>query len=214
MALLLILPRSWLRSIYAGIGYRSQTRLVFKNGNFNDVIVSLIVLSNTTMLVGGLAFMRELVKEREIYKRERMVNLKLSSYIMSKIWVALVLAIYQTICYTAIRYTAFEMPGGNRRVALRFHHLLPAHLWWHDVGTFCIGIGSQWKRSAVASRHVHHPADGFEWSHGAAPYSRSCTRKEQLGVSRCHRISGAGSDVAHNSCWALTKEERDDHHSG
>ncbi|HEY5731263.1 MAG TPA: FHA domain-containing protein, partial [Anaerolineales bacterium] len=53
----------------------------FEDGNFNNVVITLIVLTNTTILVGGLAFMRELVKERDIYKRERMVNLQLSSYI-------------------------------------------------------------------------------------------------------------------------------------
>ena len=92
----------------------------FKNGNFNDVVVTLIVFSNTTMLVGGLSFMRELVKEREIYKRERMVNLQLSSYIMSKIWVALLLAVYQTICYTVIRYMAFDMPKGFEELVFFF----------------------------------------------------------------------------------------------
>ena len=56
--------------------------------------------------------MRELVKEREIYKRERMVNLRLSSYILSKIWIALLLAVYQAACYTVIHYLAFEVPGG------------------------------------------------------------------------------------------------------
>ena len=92
----------------------------FKDGNFQNVIVTMIVFSNTTMLVGGLSFMRELVKEREIYKRERMVNLKLSSYIMSKIWVALLLAVYQTACYIAIRYAAFKMPRGFEELVFVF----------------------------------------------------------------------------------------------
>src|SRR5260370_19102620 len=89
-----------------------RSSLGFSSCNFNNVIVTLIVLTNTCILVGGLAFMRELVKEREIYRRERMVNLHRSSYIMSKLWFALLLAIYQAACFTLIHHLAFEMPGG------------------------------------------------------------------------------------------------------
>src|SRR5258708_302081 len=66
----------------------------FNGGDFNNILISLIVLTNNAILVGALTMARELVKERDIYKRERMVNLHLSSYIFSKLWFALLLAIY------------------------------------------------------------------------------------------------------------------------
>jgi ABC-type multidrug transport system ATPase subunit/pSer/pThr/pTyr-binding forkhead associated (FHA) protein len=46
------------------------------------------------MLVGTLSSVREIVKEREIYKRERMVSLKLVPYIGSKVLVGTIFAIY------------------------------------------------------------------------------------------------------------------------
>jgi hypothetical protein len=53
----------------SGVG---RNPLSFKNGDFYSVVIIMVVLSNTAILVGGLAFMCELVKEREIYKRERL----------------------------------------------------------------------------------------------------------------------------------------------
>jgi len=38
---------------------------------------------------------REIVKEVDIYKRERAINLKLPSYILSKVWVGVTLSLYQ-----------------------------------------------------------------------------------------------------------------------
>ncbi len=46
-------------------------------------------------LVGFMGSIQELVKERPIYKRERAVGLKITSYILSKIWVGGTLSFYQ-----------------------------------------------------------------------------------------------------------------------
>jgi len=47
------------------------------------------------ILVGYMGSIQELVKEQEIYKRERAVGLKILPYIMSKVWVGAALAFYQ-----------------------------------------------------------------------------------------------------------------------
>ena len=49
----------------------------------------------TSILVGYMGSIQELVKEKEIYKRERAVGLKILPYIMSKVWVGAILALYQ-----------------------------------------------------------------------------------------------------------------------
>ena len=48
--------------------------------------------------------MREFVKEEDIYKRERLVNLKIVPYVASKVWVALLLAFYHAAAYTIVHY--------------------------------------------------------------------------------------------------------------
>jgi ABC transport system ATP-binding/permease protein len=47
------------------------------------------------ILVGYMGSIQELVKEQDIYKRERAVGLKILPYIMSKVWVGAALAFYQ-----------------------------------------------------------------------------------------------------------------------
>ena len=86
--------------------------------------------------------MRELVKEREIYKRERMVNLRLSSYIFSKIWFALLLAVYQATCFTVIRYLAFDMPGGIEAAVLNYITIFLLIIAGMMMGLFSSGCGA------------------------------------------------------------------------
>lgn len=182
----------------------------FKEGNFNDVIVSLIVLSNTTMLVGGLAFMRELVKEREIYKRERMVNLKLSSYIMSKIWVALLLAIYQTICYVAIRYTAFKMPGGFEELVFVFITGYLLIFGGMMLGLFASALAPNGNAAPLLLVMFIIPQMVLSGAMVPLPAPIRAPANSSWAFQGIIGISGAGSDVARDSCWALSKEERDD----
>ena len=190
----------------AGVGPDS---FGWKDGNFNDVIVSLIVLSNTTMLVGGLAFMRELVKEREIYKRERMVNLKLSSYIMSKIWVALVLAIYQTICYTVIRYTAFDMPGGTEELLFFFITGYLLIFGGMVLGLFASALAPNGNAAPLLLVMFIIPQMVLSGAMVPLPTPVRAPAQSSWAFQGIIGISGAGSDVAQDSCWALTKEERD-----
>ncbi len=70
-------------------------------------------MSLYALLVGGMSQMREFVKEADIYKRERLVNLRIVPYVSSKVWVALLLAFYQGLAYTVMHYLAFKMPGGS-----------------------------------------------------------------------------------------------------
>jgi ABC-type multidrug transport system ATPase subunit/pSer/pThr/pTyr-binding forkhead associated (FHA) protein len=181
----------------------------FMNGNFNDVIVTMIVFSNTTMLVGGLSFMRELVKEREIYKRERMVNLKLSSYIMSKIWVALLLAIYQTACYIAIRYAAFDMPGGTEELIFVF---ITGYLLIFSgmmLGLFASALAPNGNAAPLLLVMFIIPQMVLSGAIMPVPAPVRAPASSSWAFQGIIAISGAGSDVARDSCWALTKEERD-----
>lgn len=49
------------------------------------------------ILVGSMGSVREIVKENEIYKRERAVGLRILPYILSKVWIGMALSIYQGI---------------------------------------------------------------------------------------------------------------------
>ena len=74
--------------------------------------ITLFFLCVYALMVGGMSQMREIVKEASIYRRERLVNLRIFPYVASKIWVALLLAFYHAAAFTLIHYAAFKMPGG------------------------------------------------------------------------------------------------------
>ena len=47
------------------------------------------------VMVGSLPTMREIVKEIDIYKRERIIGLQILPYVLSKVWLSIILALYQ-----------------------------------------------------------------------------------------------------------------------
>ncbi len=190
----------------SGIGHDP---LGFEKGTFNNVVITLIVLSNTTILVGGLPFMRELVKERDIYKRERMVNLKLSSYIMSKIWVALILAIYQAACYTIIRYLAFEMPGGVRDVILFYVTMYLLIVAGMMLGLFASALAPNANAAPLLLILFVIPQMVLSGGLVSLPAPAEAPASSHWAFQAFIGIGGAGSDVARDACWALPKTERD-----
>ena len=65
------------------------------NGNAAKTMGVWFAVSIMGILVGYMGSIQELVKEKDIYKRERAVGLKILPYIMSKVWVGAALAFYQ-----------------------------------------------------------------------------------------------------------------------
>ena len=84
----------------------------FNTGAMANVMITLFLLTMNGVMVGGISQMREIVKEQEVYKRERLVNLQILPYVLSKVWVAALLGLYQAAIYTIVHYLAFDMPGG------------------------------------------------------------------------------------------------------
>lgn len=72
-------------------------------GDVELVMSQWYMLSIVALLAGALCSVREIVKETDIYKRERAVNLRIFPYLMSKVWVGVVLAIYQAAILMAFR---------------------------------------------------------------------------------------------------------------
>jgi ABC-type multidrug transport system ATPase subunit/pSer/pThr/pTyr-binding forkhead associated (FHA) protein len=189
----------------SGVGRGVYT---FASGNFNNVIITLIVLTNTTILVGGLAFMRELVKERDIYKRERMVNLQLSSYIMSKIWIALLLAFYQAACYTVIRYLAFDMPGDTVDIIMFYITVYLLIVAGMMLGLFASALAPNANTAPLLLILFVIPQMVLSGALVSLPVTSEAPASSHWAFQAFVGLSGAGSDVARDSCWALPESER------
>lgn len=83
-----------------------------KDGDAQQALMMLCVAAIIAIMVGSLSSMREIVKEVEIYRRERMVSLQIASYILSKIWLGVLLSLYQAAVFLLFKKLAVDIPGG------------------------------------------------------------------------------------------------------
>jgi pSer/pThr/pTyr-binding forkhead associated (FHA) protein/ABC-type multidrug transport system ATPase subunit len=83
------------------------------DGDPGKIITMLFMMGLIAILVGALASVREIVKEIDIYKRERAINLKIVPYIFSKIWVGLVLSLYQALVFLIAKWLLTGLGPGQ-----------------------------------------------------------------------------------------------------
>jgi len=84
-----------------------------RDGDAASAITMLFATALVAVMVGNLTTMREIAKERDIYRRERLVGLKISAYIGSKMTVALLLALYQASAFLLFKNIAIDFPGDS-----------------------------------------------------------------------------------------------------
>jgi ABC-type multidrug transport system ATPase subunit len=69
---------------------------------FSTAQVTLVLLMIFNLWIGANTASREIVKENPIYLRERLVNLKVPPYVLSKALVLALLGVVQTACYVGV----------------------------------------------------------------------------------------------------------------
>jgi hypothetical protein len=186
-----------------------RTPFAFKGGNAATGAVTLFLMTIYALLVGGMSQMREFVKETDIYKRERLVNLRIFPYVMSKVWVALLLAFWHALAYTVLHYIAFKMPGGFIDFVEIYVTLVLAVMTGMMLGLLA---------SAVAPNAASAPLTMILFivplivlSGALAPVSPtvSSIASTHWAFEGLIGIVGVGSDVAADPCWQLDKALRD-----
>ncbi len=73
-------------------------------GDAFNIVTMLFMMGLIAILVGAMASVREIVKEIDIYKRERAIALKIAPYVFSKLWVGVVLALYQALVFIITKW--------------------------------------------------------------------------------------------------------------
>jgi ABC transport system ATP-binding/permease protein len=180
----------------------------FADGDMNQVIVSLILLTNNAILVGGLSQMRELVKERDIYRRERLVNLRLIPYIMSKIWIAVILALYMAGVFVLIRHLAFEMPGGSQEVLFLYVTMFLLVTAGMMLGLFASALSPNANSAPLLLILFLIPQILLSGAMVPLPSATTSVASSRWAFQAIMAITGAGSDVARDACWELPEEEQ------
>lgn len=178
------------------------------DGNMASVLITLFLLSVYGVVVGGLAQMREIVKEGDIYRRERLVNLKIAPYVLSKVWVAVLLALYQTAAYVIIHYLAFDMPGGFLEAALIYVSLALATLAGMMLGLFASAVAPNANSAPLLVILLMLPQIVLGGALVPLPEIVSAPISTRWAFQAFMGIVGVGSDVAADVCWALTPDER------
>lgn len=177
-------------------------------GNIADVSTTLFMLTIYGVMIGGISQMREIVKESDIYKRERMVNLKIVPYVLSKIWVAALLALYQAACYVVIHYLAFDMPGGVVEFGLIYFTLTLATMAGMMLGLFASALAPTANAAPLLVILLMLPQFVVGGALVPVPRFVSAPTATSWAFEALMGITGVGSDIAGDPCWDLPKDLR------
>ena len=180
------------------------------DGNMENALITLFQPGTLAVMVGALAMMREFVKETDIYKRERLVNLKVLPYVGSKLWVAALLALYQAAVYTVVHYLSFDMPGGLLEFGMVYVTLLLATLGGMILGLLASAIAPNANAAPLIVILFVIPQVVLGGALIPVPTTASAPTAARWSFEAMVGISGAGSDLAADSCWALPEEEREE----
>lgn len=178
-------------------------------GSIQNVMITLFLLSVYGVMVGGLAQMREIVKEQDVYKRERLVNLRLFPYIMSKIWVAALLALFQSAVYTGVHYLVFQMPGGYVEFGLIYVTLALATMSGMMLGLFASAVAPNPNSAPLITILLMMPQIVLGGALVPLPEAITGVTSTRWAYQAFMAITGAGSDVDADACWDLSEDEQE-----
>ncbi|MCS7030303.1 MAG: FHA domain-containing protein [Gloeomargarita sp. SKYG116] len=184
-------------------------------GNAAQAMTMLFVSALIAVLIGELTTMRELVKEVEVYRRERMVGLKLLPYLASKVVLALLFAAYQGAMFLLVKKLAVDIPGGWGVVGQMYFTLALATFGGMVMGLLVSALAPNQNMAPLLSILFLVPMIIF--SGGIQPVSTmdgAARFLSQLSVIRWPyealvSLSGMGRDLMQDPCWQTDQELTD-----
>jgi ABC-type multidrug transport system ATPase subunit/pSer/pThr/pTyr-binding forkhead associated (FHA) protein len=179
------------------------------SGDAANGAITLFLLTIYSLLMGGFSQMREFVKETDVYKRERLVNLKIFPYVSSKVWVALLLSFYQGACFTIVHFLAFDMPGGVLEFGLFYVTLVLAALAGMMGGLLASAISPTASAAPLLMIMLIVPQIVLSGALAPVPENISAIASTRWTYESLMGITGIGADVDADLCWKLPDELRD-----
>lgn len=181
----------------------------FNTGDAANGAITLFLMTIYCLLVAGLSQMREFVKEEDIYKRERLVNLKILPYVASKVWIALLLAFYHAAAYTIIHFLAFDMPGGMAEFGLVYVTMVLAAMAGMVCGLLASALAPAASSAPMIMILLLVPQIVLSGALAPVPENISAIASTRWAFEGLIGITGFGSDVAADPCWKLPEDLRD-----
>ena len=184
-------------------------------GNPTDALTMLFFSVLVAVLVGSLATMREMVREVDIYRRERMIGLKLLPYLSSKVALVVVLALYQAAIFLVMKLTAVDIPV-DTGAAWGMYITLFLVTWAGMVmGLLVSALAPNANVAPLLIILFIVPQITFSGmlvpldSLGLLGHNISQLTITRWGYEAMVTLSGMGQDIAADPCWQQSAVERE-----
>ncbi len=182
-------------------------------GDARFAIANLFLTAMVCCLVGALSSMREIVKEKDIYRRERMVVIKIMPYVLSKVLLCVLLALYSSAVFTLF----LELSGGWPPLSIVptvYLTMALSILGGALMGLFISALSPNPNVTPLLLLLVLVPQLLFG---GIIPVGQIAEPGKIIGYvtttkwtfESLVRTSGIGDDVVGDPCWNLAEDERD-----
>jgi len=187
-------------------------------GDAELAITNLFVAAIICCITGAVSSMREIVKERDIYQRERMVSLQIVPYVLSKTFVAIILSLYQAAVFLFIIMISGGWPVTFNIILQVYLTLFLATLAGMMQGLLISALAPnqnvapllliivlvlQLVFGGIIPERDHGPFTNTVTSGLSAITTTKWTFESMV------TLSGVGSCVAKDSCWNMSSSERD-----
>ncbi len=176
-------------------------------GDSGQALTLLFTNGLLVVMVGSLATMREIVKESEIYCRERMVGLQILPYLLSKVWFCIVLALYESAVFFFIKTVVVDLPGSASDLAAFYFTMFLTTLGGMIMGLLVSALSSNQNVAPLLTILFLVPqftlAGAFMPlpSLGPAGQWMSQFTLTRWSYEAMITVSGFGRDVANDPCW-------------
>lgn len=186
-----------------------------ETGNASLALTMLFTTGLIAVMVGSLATMREIVKEQEIYHRERVIGLQILPYILSKVWVSVLLALYQAAVFLGFKVLAVDIPQSVNVVVGIYITLVLATLAGMIMGLLASALSPNQNVAPLVAIIFLVPQIIF--GGGVLPLE-SLSPPGQL-INRLSltkwpfeslvTLTALGQDVARDPCWQQSPPDRE-----
>lgn len=184
-------------------------------GNAQQGMSMLFIAALNCVLVGSLASMREIVKETEVYRRERMVGLGIVPYLGSKVWLGGILALYQAFMFVLFNALAVpSLPHDPTALAQMYITLTLTVLAGMLMGLFVSAVSPNQNVAPLLVILLIVPQIIF--GGGILP-TKTLPNGNIISMGTITKwsfdslvtIAGVGKDVADDSCWQISSARAD-----
>jgi ABC transport system ATP-binding/permease protein len=184
-------------------------------GDSGQSLTLMFLASLIAVLVGSLSTMREIVKEAEIYRRERMVGLEVLPYLLSKVWLCVLIALYQAAIFWITKILIVDLPDPHfsTRIALYFTLFL-ATLGGMVMGLLVSALSTSQNVAPLLTILCLVPQITFAGAiFPLGAFGTTGQWISQLTLTRWSyetmvTLSGLGRDVTQDPCWQQPESVR------